>query len=102
MTETLPTLGERLTDLLHASGMSLGQLSKRVTIALGPYSPSAQTIGQLHRGKVTAERADLVLLAALADIYGVEVSSLHPIIAERYGSARKILVRSRCWTATAA
>lgn len=94
------TLGERLSGLLADSGMSYGQLTRRVAMALGPDAPSHQKIGQVHRGKVSPERADLVLLATLADIYDVEVSSLHPVVAQRFGFARKVLVRSRCFAGT--
>lgn len=92
------SLGERLSQLLSDSGMTFGQVGRRVAHILGPYAPSTQKIRQLHHGQVTPERADLVLLAVLADIYGVEVSSLHPVIADRFGNARKVLVRSRCFS----
>lgn len=98
----MSTLGQRLTELLAASGLTLGGVSRRIDMALGVYAPSKQTIGQYHNNKVTPERADLILLSALATVYGAEMASLHPVIAERWALAREVVVRSRCAAVIAA
>lgn len=59
---------------------------------LGFYVPTAETIRVMHTPKgPTAERVDLLVLAALCEVYGVDMETLHPVIPKRLQAARELL-----------
>lgn len=89
--------GQRLTAARIAAGNpSFRRIERRAVEILGPYAPTSETIRLYHAGKVTPEKADIVLAAFLANYFGVELSDLSVTIANRADKARDLLVSKLC------
>jgi transcriptional regulator with XRE-family HTH domain len=79
--------GDRLRMAREASHHRLDDVAVLVRETLG-YGPSRETIRRWEKGLEDEDRVDPVILAALAEIYGVTLDSLSPA-AER--NARTII-----------
>ncbi len=79
--------GERLRAARESSRHRLDDVAVHVRERIG-YGPSRETIRRWETGLDDEERIDPVVLAALAEIYGVELASLSRV-AER--NARRII-----------
>ena len=58
-----------------------------------PMGLSRETLARLERGQVPEDRADPVVIAALADVYGCPVAELSPLAATHLSSLRQLLDR---------
>lgn len=97
-----PDLGAALSKAREAAGHpSIKDVRDGVHDQIGVYTPTEQTIRVWHSPKAPA-LADPIVLAALANVYGVEVSSLHPAIAQMLPGIKELLLRSRCFATTPA
>lgn len=86
--------GRRLEQARVAAGApSYRSLEREAIRALG-FGPSNQTISNYHHGKVDPARASLELVVWLASRYGVALSDLSPVVAERFHGARDVLIAS--------
>jgi transcriptional regulator with XRE-family HTH domain len=83
--------GDRLRNARVASNHRLDDVAVMVRETLG-YGPSRETIRRWEKGLESEDRVDPVVLAALAEIYGVTLESLSPA-AERNASAILRLLR---------
>jgi len=54
--------------------------------------PSRETIRRMEQGDITETKADMMIVAALAKVYGVSIASLSPIAAERLRGLTPFLV----------
>lgn len=95
-----------LGGLLEASRTAAGSpsyrnLERQLVMMLGEYAPSSETIRRLHAGKISPEQVDLVILAALCEIYGCTIKDVSATASARSKSARDLLERqSRCTART--
>lgn len=76
MTPQTETLGHRLEQCRQKAGLSYNDLHLRVYDQLGDHTPTLETIRQYHRGEGASRRPDMLLLAALAEVYDTTVSAL--------------------------
>jgi transcriptional regulator with XRE-family HTH domain len=83
--------GERLRQAREASHHRLDDVAVMVREALG-YGPSRETIRRWEKGLESEGRVDPVVLAAMAEIYGVTLESLSPA-AERNATTILRLLR---------
>lgn len=92
------TLGERLElRRVRAGRPSYRSLSRTLYDMLGSYAPTDESIRRLHTGKVTPEAVDLVILAALCEVYECAISDVSQVAAKRSRTASDLLKRhSRC------
>lgn len=97
-TDDAAGFGQQLTAARLAAGKpTFKKIERAAWESLGAYAPTAETIRLYHCGTVTPEKADVVLVAFLADLYGVSVSTLSQTIADRAEMARDLLVdKLRC------
>lgn len=105
ITESKKALGDALAALRNASPdpASYRTMEHAARERMGNYAPASETIRAYHAGEVRPDRADLVLCCFLADYYGVRLSALHPVLAQRLNDARDLLTRTpSCFAATAA
>jgi len=85
-----------LQDAREASDLSYEQIAYELRDRLGPYAPVAGTIRNYH--SAVPKRPDLMLLFALADVYGLEASVL---VGEKLDGIRELVARSRCFAVSA-
>lgn len=64
-------LGERLTALQKERNLSLRKLEKKLIMRFGEEAPSYETVRAYHQGIGTVARANLGIIAAICQIYGV-------------------------------
>lgn len=83
-----------LQDARQANGLSYSQVRLAVFERLGAYTPTEQTIINYHRADKAPSTPDPVLLCALADVYGIELSLLMP----DFQRIQELWARSRCST----
>lgn len=86
--------GSALEAARRTKGLSYNEVGRAVFLLLGPMAPGQEWLRQWHVGKMPPERADLVVCAALAEVYGKRLSELSPVIAERYDAVRDLLIRA--------
>lgn len=98
-TKTPPTeFGRRLTKAREAMGWTLERAAVKIQDALDDgnqrrlaagkgsgVGPSREQVRRLETGEVPEGSADLVLVAAIARVYGVPVRWLSPYIADKIG-----------------
>lgn len=88
----------------EAAGLSLSE----ATFQLRSVLPKAlwcslETVRRMENGRTTEDKADPVLVTALADIYGCKVRDLSPLVADELKGLRGLLARSSaCTTAASA
>lgn len=81
----------------EAGNPSYGALARLAYSKFGDAAPREATIRHYHIGRVTPERAELALVAMLANAYGVGLDSLSPVLGERLERERReIDLASRC------
>jgi len=85
------SFGAALRVAKERSGLSYGRLERQVVEVLGQAAPVGETLRQYHLGSVPPERADVVLVCALASIYGESVDSLSPTVADRARRASDLI-----------
>lgn len=98
-----PTTAERLEAARQTAGhngrpLSYTDLRDAVRDRLGPLTPTAETLRQLHRNDGNAT-PDPVLIAAIADVYGLPLVDVAPDIvdqAKRLDVLLRRAIRSRC------
>lgn len=102
--EARATAGSPSFDLIHDG----------LYARLGPYAPTSETIRVWHGGvkatpskpkpakPPTAEKVDLIVLAALADFYDADMSGWHPVVADRLEVTKALIFRSRYFVAVEA
>ena len=97
-TDNGSSMGGQLEHHRIAAGApSFRQLERQLVMMLGSYGPSSETIRRLHAGKIAPEDVDLVILAALCDVYGCTIKDVSQVAAERSKTAADLLRRqSRC------
>ena len=97
-TDNASSMGGQLEKhRLAAGGPSFRQLERQLVMMLGSYGPSSETIRRLHTGKISPEAVDLVILAALCEIYGCTIKEVSQVAAGRSKTAADLLRRqSRC------
>lgn len=94
----------RLAAARHGKPLSFSKLERLVYDRLGTYAPSDEKLRVWHTpGGLDPEKADLLVIAALADVYGVtDLATLHPTLNERLPDVKALLSKIRCfWTAAA-
>lgn len=64
-------------------------LERYLWTELGAFAPSRQTIVNYHRGKIGPDRADILVVSALARLYGRTLAEISPTLEER----RDLLIR---------
>lgn len=89
----------RMADVLvrarEQSGLRLDDAASRARDTLGNGSgPSRETIRRLETGATTEDRADPLIVGALAQVYGVPVETLSPRLAEQLRKLRLFAVLS--------
>lgn len=94
-TTTAAEFASALEAARSAKGLSYKEVERAVFLLLGPMAPGQEWLRQWHVGKMPPERADLLVCAALADVYGTTLSELSPIVAERYGAVSDLLKRAK-------
>lgn len=82
--------------------MSYSTVLLAVHDRLGPFTPTQETIRQYHRGDDAAKRPDLLLICALADIYGVNVRDLSETYAEQIDEVSDLLKARISWSRVSA
>ena len=83
-----------LAEGREASGLSFEAVRDEVRDRLGPaYTPTSKTITNYHTPGKAPKKPDLMLLFALADIYGIESSI---IVGPFHSGIRELVARSRC------
>jgi transcriptional regulator with XRE-family HTH domain len=84
----------RLQIARQRSGLRLDEASVEARRALGAsYGPSRETIRRYEIGMVSEENADPVIVAALAEIYGVSVGHLSWVVAQQVQNLQSLVRR---------
>jgi hypothetical protein len=96
---TKEEFGRRLEEARVAAGApAYRSIEREAVVELGPAStPTAQTIGEMHKGNVSPEKAWLEFTLWLARRYGVTAESLSPVIAERANRVSDLLRIATGW-----
>lgn len=92
------TAGDRLLAAHEASGLSYREIRDRMLPIIGRYTPTTETLRRYVRPDLSS-KIDPVVLAALAQVYGVPLSSIvgdDEDLATVVDQAREALARSRC------
>ncbi len=76
--------------------VSYRDIERALIPLLGNEAPTGETIRQYHFGKVSRKRANVMLIAAICDFYGVKVADVSPWFAERAEGYKGVLARSGC------
>lgn len=92
---------QRLKDLRKQHQYSYNTLRDLVYDLLGPYTPTMETLRQMHQTKDSkaAKRPDPLVMVALAHVYGVSLSDLSPVTADELKRLRDLLRRVSLWDA---
>lgn len=84
----------RMQKARLSSGLRLDEASVEARRILGAtYGPSRETIRRYEVGLITEERADPLVVTALAEIYGVNVGELSWPLAQQAKSIHKLMGR---------
>lgn len=88
-------LSRTLKKARAKSGLTYEQIARRVATIVGEEANSrtAQTIANYHNGDITWKRIDVVLLAAVLEIYGLRALDLGIELQERCKSVCDLLDR---------
>lgn len=90
----LPPFARRMLEARNRAGMRLDEASVEARRVLGAeWGPSRETIRRYETGKITEDRADAMIVTALAEVYGVSVGELSRAIADRALYVSKMLNR---------
>jgi hypothetical protein len=90
-------LGERMERRRQRAGSpSYRSLARTLYDMLGVYAPTDESLRRLHVGRVSPEKADVVILAAIAEVYGCKVADFSASAADRAKAARDLLRRGAC------
>lgn len=101
--DTTAEFASALEAARKTKGLSYKDVGRAVFLLLGPMAPGQEWLRRWHVGDMAPERADLVVCAALAEVYGVTLSELSPVVADRYEGVRDLLIRvKRCSSLSAA
>lgn len=87
--------GDRLREARNRIGMPMDVASVRVRDILGSsYGPSRETIRRYESGFTTEDTADPMVIAALAELYDVDVAWISPSIARQVENIHLLAGRS--------
>lgn len=93
-TKVMLDWAQRLRSRRNACQMRLDDAAYLVRQRLPqPMGLSRETLARLERGQVPEDRADPVVIAALADVYCCPVAELSPVAAVHLDSLRRLLDR---------
>lgn len=95
-------IGQRLEAVHDQSGLTYRDVERRIWGMLGAYTPTSETLRQYTKSQGKF-KVDLVVLAALCEVYGLRMSDLVSGDEDLVGlveKARDLLARSR-WSAQA-
>lgn len=95
--KTHAELAQGLDAQRKATGLSFNRLGQLAYELLGAYCPTTETLRTYHDPERIPERVDLVVVSALAEIYGVKVRDLSASTFEDVKRVSDLLRRqSRC------
>ena len=92
----MDTTNSLLEQARKAAGYTYAGARDAILPKLGPYCPTEQTIRTYHRSDLAPKRHDVLVVCALANLYGVEITTVAPQIADYLDEMQDILARSRC------
>ncbi len=92
---TPPTeFARRMQEARQRAGMRLDEASVEARRVIGgEYGPSRETIRRYEAGLISEDRADPLIVIALAEVYGVSVGQLSWVIARQSQTISKVLSR---------
>ena len=86
------SFGERMKEAREQAGLSTMNAAYAIRSRLPePLWISNEPIRRMENGKMAEEKADPILVCALAAVYGVEVRTLSPLIADALGLVDQLL-----------
>lgn len=80
-----------------AGAPSYRALARTLYDMLGEYAPTDESLRRMHVGRVSPTKVDVVILGAIAEVYGCKVEDFSKLAAGRAKSARDLL-RRNAWT----
>ena len=84
----------RMLEARTRSGLRLDEASVMARDILGAsYGPSRETIRRYETGMISEERADPLVVIALAEIYGVSVGQISWIVAQQSKAISRVFSR---------
>lgn len=91
-TTTAGPFGDRMYEARTAAGLPLDEAAVHVrTLLSSTFGPSRETLRRYEDGTTTEDRADPLLVAAAAHLYGVDVDWLSPSVAHQLENVRVLL-----------
>jgi hypothetical protein len=87
-------LAASLAAAKQEAGMSYKEVFQGVYDRLGTYTPSIETIRAYHLPERISDHPDLVVISAIADVYGTPVRRLAPELDGLVNKARDLLMRA--------
>lgn len=82
----------RMREARERSGLRLDEASVDARRVLGAeWGPSRETIRRYENGMISEERADPLVVVALAEIYGVSVGQLSWVIANQVDTISRMM-----------
>ena len=95
-TQGLSLFARRMREARENAGLRLDEASVDARRILGAeWGPSRETIRRYESGMISEDRADPLVVTALAEIYGVSVAYLSPTVFEQTAEIEKLLRRQR-------
>ncbi len=93
-----PAIAEAFEAAREKQHLSYSQVRDAVRDRLGAFAPSTETIRQYHSntGKA-AKNPNLVVVGAIADVYGSTLKEIDPDLTERLDTIREVLFRGFGW-----
>jgi hypothetical protein len=85
-----------LEQARKAAGYTYEGARDAILPKLGPYCPTAQTIRTYHRSDLAPKKYDVIVVCALANLYGVGVTEVAPEMGAYLENMQNELTRSRC------
>lgn len=94
-----PAIAEAFEAARAERNLSYSQVRDAVRDRLGTFAPSTETIRQYHTATGRAAKVpNLVVIGAIADVYGSTLKELDPALTEQLDAIREVLFRGFGWT----
>src|ERR1039458_10149083 len=103
-TADIQTMGDRISALRNAAGISIEELAFRVKTLWWPshlISVTSETIRKYERDEIGKSRPNIAILLSIADALDVRLSDIAPELEDDAKTLLGILVRSRCYSEAA-
>jgi transcriptional regulator with XRE-family HTH domain len=91
------TTAQALESRRQELGLSFTAVERRVYDMLGSYAPRMETIRAYHRDASTPKRPDLIVLAAICDVYDIALKDVAPEAYAELNSVRDLLFHQSGW-----